>query len=133
MKIIITLSAIVLFAFAGVASAAHFKSNNPNTVANYPTGDHGIVGEPYLHVGADVVTKSGNSGNFQQWFVGTSTENGGVSEKDHSVWKVSKDGSCSNDGWVLVENASQSWGDYLVSGANYCVKTNTSNQKPLAE
>lgn len=125
MKIRIILFAV--FALALIlpvtAMAAPFKAeNNPQIVANYPTGDHGIVGEPYLHEGADVVMKAGKSGNFQQWFYGTSAEPNHPVEGDHSVWKLSKDGTC-KDGWDLVENANQSWGDYLQPG-NYCVKTN---------
>jgi hypothetical protein len=116
----------VIAAFgAGTALAAPFNSqNNPQIVANYPTGDHGIVAEPYLHQGADVVMKSGNSGNFQQWFYGTSAENGGITEGDHSLWKIAQNGQCPSSDWVLVPNASASWGDYLVPGADYCVNTN---------
>lgn len=113
------LLAAVILGGANTAKAAA-SPNNPQVVAYYLTGSHGIVGEYYLHEGKDVVMRAGNSGNFQQWFYGTSAE--GV-HGDHSVWKISKNGTCS-DGAILVPNASASWGDYLVHGADYCVKTN---------
>lgn len=118
--------AAALFAFAGSAEAAPNKSNNPNVVAYYETGDHGIPGDYNLHTGMDVVSKLGNSGNFDQWFYGWAAElNAYIGH--HSVWKVSKDGKCKNDE-VLVPNASANWGDYLVTGADYCVKTNDFTQ-----
>jgi hypothetical protein len=114
--------ALAVFAGAHSVEAAPAKSGNPNTVANYETGDHGIPGDYYLHTGADIVTRLGNSGNFDQWFMGWAAETGG-NIGHHSVWKVSKDGTCKSDE-VLVPNASSNWGDYLVAGADYCVKTN---------
>lgn len=109
---------------AGSAWAAPFNArNNPQIVANYPTGDHGVTGEAYLHNGADVVMRAGNSGNFQQWFYGYSAETGQITEGDHSLWvSVGSDTTCRKGG-TLVENANQAWGDYLLSG-NYCVYTN---------
>ncbi len=105
-----------------VASAAPFNAeNNPNIVANYPTGPHGIVGDSEYHEGADVVMKDGNSPTLQQWFYGTSASNG--LHGDHSVWKVSKDGTCP-DNWILFPQAYPSMGDYLEPGADYCVMTN---------
>jgi len=119
------MSLLTVVAFvAGPTLAAPFKAdNNPLIVANYPTGDHGIVGEPVLHNGADVVMRAGNSGNFQQWFYGTAAEEGVVTEGDHSVWLISKDGTCPSN-FVLVPSANPDWGDYLVAGADYCVHTN---------
>jgi hypothetical protein len=123
MKIfILAFLSIAMLNITGIAYAAP-NSNNPNTVADYTSGTHGVVGENDTHTGSDIVTKSGNSGNFQQWFVGESA-NG--YEGDHSTWKnVGDSTSCSN-GWDLVMDANQSWGDYLQSG-NYCVKTNDFN------
>lgn len=106
---------------AGLAFAAPTKSNNPQIVANFTSGDHGIVGEPFLHQGTDTVMQAGQSGNFQQWFFGTSTEQG--VHGDHSVWmSVGTSTQCPNDG-ILVINANQNWGSYLQPG-NYCVRTN---------
>lgn len=124
----ITLLLTILIAavfFATKASAAPFKAadKNPNVVAFYETGPHGIADEPGIyHEGMDIVMKAGKSGNFQQWFYGFADENGGVIEGDHSVWRVAKDG-CSN-GWTRIEDAYPEWGDYLKPGADYCVKTN---------
>src|SRR3954466_6936829 len=92
----------ILGASAGTAAAAPFNAlNNPQIVANYSSGDHGIVGEPYLHQGADVVMRAGNSGNFQQWFYGTSAEPDGT-HGDHSVWQLANNGQCPNSTWILV-------------------------------
>lgn len=119
-----TALAVSLFGATAAFAAPFNAGNNPQIVANYSTGDHGIPGEPYLHTGADVVMRAGNSGNFQQWFYGTSAENGGITEGDHSVWKnVGTSTSCS-DNETLVADAYPQWGDYLEPGANYCVKTN---------
>jgi hypothetical protein len=124
MRIIGIFSMLVLAAavFVTPTFAAPFNAeNNPQIVANYDSGDHGIVGEPYLHTGADVVMTTGKNGGIQQWFYGIGED--GKKEGDHSVWKVSKDGSC-DSGWVLVEDPYPEWGDYLVPGADYCVHTN---------
>lgn len=126
MKKLTAIFSALVISFFGVTSAfaAPFNSNNPNIVANYSSGDHGIVGEPYLHQGADVVMRAGNSGNFQQWFYGTSEENGGITEGDHSVWiNVGTKTNCPGHA-VLVASAYPAWGDYLQPGANYCVSTN---------
>jgi len=125
-----------LLTFASITNAAdlRFKNkaeHNPNVVAYYETGPHGIVGESGVyHEGEDIVMRAGKSGNFQQWFYGESDETQGK-EGDHSVWLVKKDGKDCPDHFVLVENASENWGDYLKPGADYCVKTNDfhSNQK----
>lgn len=115
---------LMLVGVAPVFAAPFNAENNPQIVANFPTGDHGVVGESDTHNGADVVMRAGDSGNFQQWFYGTSTENGGIIEGDHSVWMhVGSSTTCPNDDWDLVVNANQSWGDYLEPG-NYCVHTN---------
>jgi hypothetical protein len=106
----------------GHAYAAPFNANNPNIVANYDSGPHGIPQEPEYHEGMDVVLKAGNSGNFQQWFEGTSTSEGYHGE--HSVWReVGSDTSCPS-GWDLYLDPHPEHGDYLTPGANYCVKTN---------
>lgn len=107
---------------AAVVFAAPFNAvNNPQIVANYDSGAHGVVGEPATHTGMDVVMRAGNSGNFQQWFYGNSSEDG--LHGDHSVWLLQKNGGCPGNSTLIV-NPNPSWGDYLVSGANYCVKTN---------
>lgn len=106
-----------------VALAAPFNSNNPNIVANYSNGNHGIPGDFTRYTGLDVVKRSGNSSNFQQWFYGWSEALNATVGK-HSVWNISKGGTCPNNAWVLVPNASENWGSYLVHGADYCVKTN---------
>lgn len=111
--------------FTGVAFALPTNEqkgeNNPQVVAHYQTGTHGIPGEYDTHTGVDLVKRNGNSGNFQQWFYGESASEGKHGE--HSLWKVSKDGTCAAD-WITVPNASANWGDYLLAGATYCVKTN---------
>lgn len=66
--------------------------------------------------------KAGNSGNFQQWFYGDSTEEQGV-HGDHSVWRhIGSETSCP-PGWDFVAQPNPDWGDYLENG-NYCVHTN---------
>jgi hypothetical protein len=115
----------VTLAFAQTIRAAPFNAadKNPNVVAYYPTGPHGIVGIPGTnHEGADLVMKAGKSGNFQQWFYGTNPLTGetyGV----HSIWNVTKNGKCPANA-TLVENAYPGWGDYLQPGADYCVIEN---------
>jgi hypothetical protein len=117
----ITLSIAMMGVSATTIMAAPFNANNPNIVANYPTGPHGIVGEPEYHEGADVVMLAGQSGIVQQWFVGNSSVDG--FHGDHSVWKPTSDTTCQS-GSVLVLNAYPDWGDYLIPGSNYCVTTN---------
>ncbi len=59
---------------SGMAFAAPYNAadNNPQVVAFYPTGTHGIPSEPCAnHVGEDLVMRAGNSGNFQQWSYGS--------------------------------------------------------------
>ncbi len=117
---------IPLFTLAvsvGSVSAAPFNaSGNPNIVANYPTGPHGIPGEAEFHEGADVVMRAGQSGNFQQWFYGTSASENLHGE--HSNWKnVGSATTCPN-GWILFVDPYPEWGDYLEPGANYCIHTN---------
>jgi hypothetical protein len=122
-----TMAMLVLGAGAQIASAAPNKAeNNPKIVANYSDGDHGIPGEYYLHTGSDVVMQAGGSNNFVQWFQGWSAEDGGIYEGDHTVWMVSKNGTCPT-GWMFIPNASASWGSYLAAGATYCVMTNNFN------
>lgn len=112
----------LLVSTASSALAAPFNSNNPNIVAEYDSGPHGIVGESEFHEGADIVMRAGNSGNFQQWFYGTSASEGLHGE--HSVWRVQKDNQKVNGDWVLVPDAYPEWGDYLVQLVNYLVHTN---------
>ncbi len=101
-------------------------ANNPQTVAYYTSGLHGIPGEDSTHSGVDYVKQNGNSGNFDQWFCGTATSPDQLNECDHSVWiSVGNQTTCPA-GQVLVENANQSWGSYLSSG-NYCVQNNDAN------
>lgn len=116
----IGVSLLMLFGTTGAALAAP-SNQNPHVVADYQTGTHGIVGENDTHTGSDVVMQTGNNGNFQQWFYGTSPTDG--VHGDHSVWKVSQDGSCPAN-WDVVQNANPAWGDYLTPNVNYCVHTN---------
>ena len=121
--ILFVLAVLGVMAFsASSVLAAPFNAadRNSQVVAFYQTGDHGIVGEFYLHQGTDLVMRRGNSGNFQQWFYGDSAI--GL-HGDHSIWNISKDGTCSSDR-ILVKDAWLYWGDYLVHGADYCVHTN---------
>jgi hypothetical protein len=120
------LGLIAVFVVATPAMAAPFKAadKNPNVVAYYESGAHGIPDEPGIyHEGKDLVMRAGKSGNFQQWFYGFANEYGGVIEGDHTVWKLQKDDQCA-DGWTEIEDAYPEWGDYLEPGADYCVKTN---------
>ncbi|MDQ3098189.1 MAG: hypothetical protein M3Q44_00375 [bacterium] len=97
---------------------AHKAENNPNVVAYYPLGLHAIPTSPVTYfTGTNLVTKRGNSGQIQAWYTGT--DNHGY----HSVWNLAKKGTCPSD-WNLIASAYPSWGDYLVPGADYCVKVN---------
>ncbi len=97
---------------------ANKAENNPNVVAYYEVGLHAIPTNPVTYVtGTNLVTKRGNSGQIQAWYTGADGHG------YHSVWNVSKKGSCNND-QVFIEDASLSWGDYLTPGADYCVKVN---------
>lgn len=119
------MAALAFLGLSGQVMAAPFRAeNNPQIVANYDSGLHGIPGESATHEGSDVVMRAGNSGNFQQWFEGTSTENGGITEGDHSVWKESSDCQCKDGETAVISTPSNFWGDYLQQGATYCVKTN---------
>lgn len=119
---------IMFLLIASPASAAPFKADkNPNIVANYEDGPHGIPGESEYHEGKDVVMAAGKSGNFQQWFYGYSAEDGGIIEGDHSVWKLSKDGSCPDNSFAMTvtgPDGDNFWGDYLEYGSTYCIHTN---------
>ncbi len=126
MKYIYMVFGLLLFLLAGVQVYAAPNNNNPQVVADYASGTHGIVGENSTHTGSDVVMQSGASGNFQQWFNGNSTEPTNTSEGDHSVWQSVGSATSCQPGWNLVINANQSWGSYLQPG-NYCVKTNDSH------
>lgn len=124
--LVLMVLSLVFFSLSFVsANAAPFKANdkNPNIVAFFPDGVHGIPDEPDItHEGKEVVMRAGNSGNFQQWFYGTSDEGPGK-EGDHTLWKLLKKDQCP-DGSTLIPDAFPEWGDYLQPGADYCVKTN---------
>lgn len=109
---------------AGAVFAAPFNAHdkNPQVVAYYETGSHGIVGENDYHQGIDLVMRDGSNGGFQQWFYGNSTGDG--LHGDHSVWRVLKNGETCSNGWDLVKNPNPAWGDYLTPGVDYCVHTN---------
>ncbi len=128
MKKLITggISLMIMFVLVGTA-AASFKANdnNPQQVAYYPTGPHGIPGEDEYHEGSDLVERNGGSGNFQQWFYGTSESEG--LHGDHTVWKISKSGC--PEGWLLILQPYPEWGDYLTPDVDYCVKTNDFKSK----
>ncbi len=125
-KLLSTLSVGILFAlFATTASAQPANDqkgeNNPQVVAYYTSGPHAIPGDPNLHYGYDLVKANGESGNFQQWFYGWSETEGWYGK--HTLWKVSKDDNCKNDG-VAIWDPNPAWGDYLVDNVWYCAKTN---------
>jgi hypothetical protein len=122
------LSALALSVVANpskvLAAPYNAADNNPQVVAFYPTGPHGIPSEPGgNHEGMDLVMQAGKSGNFQQWFYGTFPAGGEGLHGDHDVWLVSKDGTCPPNA-TLVPQAYPGWGDYLVPGADYCVMNN---------
>lgn len=130
MKFIISLFALLSVMFMSSNSAfatdrlLDGRVGNPNFVVYYPDGLHGIVGESGIrHEGEDLVMKDGNSGNFHQWFFGTSDEEDGKLEGDFSRWQVRKEGHDCQDDFILVPNAYPQWGTYLEPGADYCVKT----------
>lgn len=129
MKIFISLFvlALAMTAAAGkaVATVRLFdgRVTNPNFVVYYPTGEHGIVGESGItHEGEDLVMRAGESGNFLQWFFGTSSEGEGL-EGDFSRWLVREEGHNCPDDFILVPNAYPEWGTYLQPNTDYCVKT----------
>ncbi len=94
-------------------------ANNPTVVAYYPTGIHAIPTDPVTYVtGTDLVTMRGDSGQIEAWYTGT--DGHGI----HSVWNLSKDGTCPAS-MVLIVNAYPTWGSYLTPGASYCVQNNT--------
>lgn len=131
MKAITTILGLLslLISSAGIAYAVpqmlNGKESDPNFVVYYPDGPHGIVGESGIdHEGEDLVMRAGKSGNFEQWFFGTSPEEGLHGE--HSIWQVKRHGECPDD-FVLVPNAFPEWGDYLEPDTGYCVKTNDFN------
>jgi hypothetical protein len=127
---VLTLILVAAFMVGSVQSAYALPNkmaeHNPQVVAYYPGPDdiHGIVGEDEKHTGWDLVKKNGNSGSFQQWFYGESETEGLHGE--HSLWKVSKDGTCP-DNFHLVyndyENSNSFWGKHLEDDTYYCVMT----------
>ena len=91
-------------------------------VAYYAEGRHAIPGESNdQYYGRDLVMARGNSGQFHQWFEGTDPN--GMYVAIHSVWNLAHNGKCPNN-WITIPNASSQWGDYLESGATYCVNNN---------
>jgi hypothetical protein len=137
MKNLVLVSAMTVGLFvlsAGSVFAAPFNAanNNPQVVAYYPDGTHGVPNEPCAnHVGADLVMQLGNSGNFMQWLFGSvpCDENGAL-HGDHSVWKLSKnnDPCPAKAATIYQPNIGDpnypGWGTYLVPGGTYCVTTN---------
>jgi hypothetical protein len=120
--ILAAMAGLLVFGAQATLAAPFNATNNPNIVANYDSGTHGIISESETHTGMDVVMRAGNSGNFQQWFLGTSSEDG--FHGDHSLWQLAKDNITHSSAWILVQNAFPSWGDYLMPEANYWVHTN---------
>lgn len=119
-------SGILSFVLLGLVSTAAVAApnneskaeNNPQVVAYYPLGLHAIPTDPITYVvGTNLVTTRGNSGQIQAWY--TAEDGHGY----HSVWNIAKKNGCSQNE-VLIEDAYPSWGDYLVPGADYCVKVN---------
>jgi hypothetical protein len=116
-------SAFLFVATAATAFAAPTNKpkseNNPQVVAYYESGIHAIASDPVTYYeGKDLVMLRGSTGQIQQWYTGA--DNHGI----HSVWNISKDGTCT-EGWVLIEDAYPTWGDYLTPGADYCVHNNS--------
>lgn len=96
--------------------------NNPQVVAFYDSPhDNTLPTDPvtYHAIGSDLVMLRGDTGEIQQWFTFADNPNHGL----HSVWNISKDGTCPA-GWVLIARAAPLWGDYLTLGADYCVHNN---------
>lgn len=90
-----------------------------DTVVYYGNyGDHhGIAGNPWAHMGEDLVKDKGN-GNFDQWFYGVTAENGFRGAKGiYSQWRINN-GQCNGE---LVRQAYPSWGQHLTPGVDYCV------------
>ena|SRR5258708_6259508 len=130
MKKILLTSAAALGLFvmsAGAIFAAPYNPNfvNPQVVAFYTSGPHGIPSETCSnHYGFDLVMRDGNSGNFQEWSYGsTPCDENGVLHGDHDLWQISKDGTCP-DKATTIPNAYPGWGSYLTPGATYCVLNN---------
>ncbi len=128
MKVILGffLALILVLVSIKTVNAAPFRAfdKNPNVVAYYPEGDHGIPGESFLHQGEDLVMRNCRSCNFQQWFLGTSEEQGGIKEGEHTVWRSVGQATTCPKGWILMISPYPAWGDYLQPGANYCVHNN---------
>ena len=126
-KIFASFLASGMFLTSGLSAfAAPYKAaeNNPQVVAFYEEGTHGIPSEPGgNHEGTNMVKQNGNSGNFQAWFYGTFPAGEEGLHGHHLVWKISKDGTCPSDA-VFIPDANPGWGDYLVEGADYCVLDN---------
>lgn len=114
---------LALFSAPVTLAAPNNSTNNPNVVANYPTGNHTVImpdgSIAYNQMGADVVMVTGNSNNGQQWYL--NPDGGGV----HTNFKdVGSDTSCS-PGWTFIGKANPSWGSYFTAGDNYCANSNS--------
>lgn len=123
MKRILASSVLVLLALTVVRSTfaapnnANKATNNPNVVAYYEEGVHAIPTDPITYLeGTNLVMRRGNSGQIQAWYTGADGHG------YHSIWNLKKSECKAGD--VLIEDAYPSWGDYLVPGADYCVKVN---------
>jgi hypothetical protein len=118
---IVTSALILTGASATLAAPFNAADKNPNVVAYYADGRHAIVGVGDQFFGKDLVLQRGQSGNFQQWFYGIFPDGtkGGI----HSVWNVSKTGTCAS-GWILVKNAYPQWGSYIQPNTDFCVHNN---------
>jgi hypothetical protein len=128
---ILLIGVIASLSVSAAAEAAPFKTydKNPNVVAYYPTGPHGIPDEPGIHhEGKDLVMRAGKSGNFQQWFYGWSEENGGILEGNHTVWRIVKNDKTPGN-WTRISDPHPEWGDYLTPGVDYLAKTNDFNTR----
>lgn len=112
------------------AAPYNAEANNPQVVAFYATGTHGIPSEPGCnHIGMDIVMQAGNSGNFQEWSYGTQPCTNDPLHGDHDLWKLSTDGTCPANATIIHQpNIGDpnypGWGTYLVPGATYCVLNN---------
>lgn len=120
--------AVLLITGASVTSAAPWipadnqVTPNDRFVAYYDWGtDHTIPGIGNHYIGRDLVMQRDSTGQFHQWFEGENPD--GVYVAIHSVWNLSKDGTCPVD-WITIPNAYPGWGDYMTPGATYCVHNN---------
>lgn len=100
-------------------SSVFGKIYNP-VLAFYPNGSHGIPTQPGInHQGMDLVLKDFSYGGIKQIFVGYSEQEG--LHKHVTKWSVAPKGTCPKKS-TLIKNAYPDWGNYLLPGADYCVK-----------